>query len=126
MEQISGPANWRNWYPGAGSSKFYYQNDTIKGLILDESKKQTIIKTGASDDEVRAVYLMGNKKIPTGWQIVPANNSVTLQWYIDFHLRWYPWEKFTSFLFDKVYDPQLQEGLDNLKTLLEKNPQPHP
>jgi hypothetical protein len=122
MEQISDPARWRNWYPGASSSKYYYQNDTIEGLILDESKKQSIIKTGASEDEVTAIYLMGNKKIPTGWQIAAANNSVTIQWYIDFHLRWYPWEKFTSFLFDKVYDPQLQEGLNNLKSLLEKNP----
>lgn len=124
MAQLSDPAKWRDWYPGAGSSKYYYQNDTIKGLILNESKKQSIIKTGETDDEVTAVYLMGDKKILTGWQIVSSNNSVTVLWYIDFHLRWYPWEKFTSFLFEKVYDPQLQEGLDNLKTFLERNPQP--
>jgi hypothetical protein len=63
-----------------------------------------------------------NKKIPTGWQIVPAidSNSVTVQWYIDFHLHWYPWEKFTSFMFEKVYNPQLKQGLDNLKAFVEK------
>ena len=37
-----------------------------------------------------------------------------------FHLRWYPWEKFTSFMFERIYNPQLQKGLDNLKTFLEK------
>jgi hypothetical protein len=125
MQQISDPEKWRNWYPGADSSKFFYENDTIKGLILDETKKLSIILTSKKEDEVTAVYILPNKEIPTGWQIASAkkSNSVTVQWYIDFHLRWYPWEKFTSFMFEKVYNPQLQQGLDNLKAFAEK---PHP
>ncbi len=69
-----------------------------------------------------AVFTFANKKILTGWEIVPTigSNSVTVQWYLDFHLRWYPWEKFTSFMFEKIYNPQLQQGLDNLKAFLEK------
>jgi polyketide cyclase/dehydrase/lipid transport protein len=122
MNQVSNVSNWKNWYPGADSSKFFYETDTIKGLILDEHKKQYIVITGKKQDEVTAEYILPNKKIPTGW-LVAANaesNSVTIQWYMDFHLRWYPWEKFSSFMFEKVYHPQLQQGLDNLKRLLEK------
>jgi len=124
MTQISDPEKWRNWYPGADSSKFFYEDDSIKGLILEPNKRRYIIITGKKDDEVTAVYLLPNKQIPTGWQVATAENSVTVQWYIDFHLRWYPWEKFTSFLFEKVYNPQLQQGLNNLKHFLEKSPQP--
>ena len=124
MKQLRDPRNWRNWYPGADSSKFFYENDSIKGLILDESKQRDIIITGKTEGEVTAVYLLSNKKIPTGWKILSVEdpNSVTVQWYIDFHLRWYPWEKFTSFMFEKVYDPQLQNGLNNLKAFVEKKP----
>jgi len=122
MDQISNAANWRNWYPGADSSKFFYENDSIKGLILDEHKKQYIIITGRKQDEVTAEFVLTNKKIPTGWLVAanPDANSVTIQWYMDFHLSWYPWEKFSSFVFEKIYHPQLQQGLDNLKKFLEK------
>ena len=122
MDQISNAANWRNWYPGADSSKFFYENSEIRGLVLNEHKKQYLVITGLKDDEVTAEYLLPNKKIPTGWLIAadPNANLVTIQWYMDFHLRWYPWEKFSSFMFEKVYHPQLQQGLDNLKRFLEK------
>jgi hypothetical protein len=122
MDQISNAANWKNWYPGADSSKFFYETDTIKGLILDEHKRQYIVITGRKEDEVTAEYILPNKKIPTGWLIAVNTeaNSVTIQWYMDFHLRWYPWEKFSSFVFERVYHPQLQQGLDNLKRFLEK------
>lgn len=124
MSQISDPEKWKNWYPGAESSNFFYENDSVKGLILDSNKRRFIVITGKKDDEVTAIYQLPNKQIPTGWQVAAAENSVTVQWYIDFHLRWYPWEKFTSFLFEKVYNPQLQQGLNNLKIFLEKSPHP--
>jgi len=122
IKQVSLVPNWKNWYPGADSSKFFYENSEIRGLVLNEHKKQYLVITCLKDDEVTAEYLLPNKKIPTGWLIAadPNANLVTIQWYMDFHLRWYPWEKFSSFMFEKVYHPQLQQGLDNLKRFLEK------
>jgi hypothetical protein len=122
MKQLSEVSHWKNWYPGADSSKFFYENNSIKGLILDEHNKQYIIITGRKQDEVTAEFVLPNKKIPTGWLIAtnPGANSCTIQWYMDFHLRWYPWEKFSSLVFERVYHPQLQQGLDNLKRFLEK------
>jgi hypothetical protein len=122
MTQVSKVSNWKNWYPGADSLKLYYENNLIKGLVLDESKKRYLVIREKKDDEVTAEYLLPNKKIQTGW-LIAANaqaNSVTIQWYMDFHLHWYPWEKFSSLMFEKVYHPQLQQGLDKLKKFLEK------
>ena len=122
MAQISDPKNWKNWYPGADSSNLFYENGIATGLILNKSKQQYIKITGKKEDEITAAYILVNKKIRTGWQIATTldSSSVTVQWYMDFHLRWYPWEKFTSFMFERIYNPQLQKGLDNLKTFLEK------
>jgi len=122
MSQISEVANWKNWYPGADTLQFYYQNNTIKGLVLDEPKMRYLVMRAKKSDEITAEYVLTNKKIPTGWLMVAnaESNSVTIQWYMDFHLHWYPWEKFSSFMFEKVYHPQLQQGLDNLKRFLEK------
>jgi len=107
---------------GADTLKMYYEDNIIKGLILDEPRKRYLVIREKKDDEVTAEYVLSKKSIPTGW-LIAANaesNSVTIQWYMDFHLRWYPWEKFSSFVFEKVYHPQLQQGLDNLKKFLEK------
>ena len=122
LNQLTHVSNWKNWYPGADSSKFFYENNRLKGLILDEHKKQYLILTGKRENEVTAEYLLPNKKIPTGWLFATNTNSssVTVQWYMDFHLRWYPWEKFSSFMFERIYHPQLQQGLENLKKYVEK------
>jgi hypothetical protein len=122
MEQLSDPVHWKNWYPAADSSEFFYENGRLKGLILNKKKRQNIMIVKKTENEVAAVYTLSNRKLVTGWQVVPAadSNSVTVQWYINFHLRWYPWEKFSSFMFERIYNPQLEEGLNNLKVLLEK------
>jgi hypothetical protein len=122
MEQIADPVNWKSWYPSGESANFYYENGLVKGLILDPVKHQYLVITDVKDDEVDAAYRLPRRVVETAWQLIPAirPNSVTLQWYMDFHLRWYPWEKFSSFMFERVYGPQLKQGLDNLKSLLEK------
>ena len=122
MKQVSEVSNWRNWYPGGDSLKVYYEGNVARGLVLDEQRKRYLVFREKKNDEVTAEYLLRNKKIPTGWLVATnaESNSVTIQWYMDFHLRWYPWEKFSSFMFERVYHPQLQQGLDNLKSLLEK------
>jgi hypothetical protein len=121
MNQISDPKKWRDWYPDADSSKFYFENGHVRGLILDESKHQYIILKQITEDEVTAIYTLPGKEVRTGWQVLSTtgSTSVTVQWYMDFHLRWYPWEKFSSFIFEKLYHPQLQKGLDSLKKILE-------
>ncbi|HEV8508466.1 MAG TPA: SRPBCC family protein [Chitinophagaceae bacterium] len=122
MKQVGDVSNWKNWYPGADSLKLYYEDNVIKGLILDEQRKRYLVLRDKKNDEVKAEYLLLNKKIPTGWLVATndESNSVTIQWYMDFYLHWYPWEKFSSFMFERIYHPQLQQGLDNLKRLLEK------
>jgi hypothetical protein len=38
---------------------------------------------------------------------------------MDFHLRWYPWEKFGSLLLEKSYGTKMEMGLMSLKKLAE-------
>jgi hypothetical protein len=43
-----------------------------------------------------------------------------VQWYFDFVFRWYPWEKFSSIVYDKQLGPAMEKSLNNLKDLIEK------
>ncbi len=100
LYQLSNIANWKNWYPGA---------DSIQQL----SEITTITDSTVIAKQSRA---------ESGWNLYDAGipGILTVQWYMDFHLRWYPWEKFSSLLLEKRYGPIMEKGLDNLKKLLEK------
>src|ERR1041385_2281773 len=62
MNQVGKVLNWKNWYPGADSSNFFYENNQAKGLILDEHKKHFLVIREKRDEEVTAEYLLPNKK----------------------------------------------------------------
>jgi hypothetical protein len=91
-----------NWYPGADSA-------TSLPVI-----------TATTDSSVTAITITnaGRKGI-TGWNVMHTAypGTVTVQWYMDFRLRWYPWEKFSGLLFEKRYGPVMEKGLENLKNI---------
>jgi len=123
FEQINDPRKWKNWFPDLDSAKLYYEEGVVKGVIIDDSSRQYIKITGITKGEVITELRAGPRTIISGWKMIdPAQpNSTTLQWYMDFHLRWYPWEKFASFLFEKSYGFKMEQGLNNIKKLLEAN-----
>lgn len=114
MMYLAQPAQWQKWYPGADSGKLI-----ANGIKTKDGKELTL--AGKSDSTVTMLSNSG-KTGQSGWNIFEANipGSYTIQWYMDIHLRWYPWEKFSGLLLEKRYGPMMEKGLDNLKALLEK------
>ncbi len=105
IQQLKDTAKWKNWYPGADSA-----------LVLP-------VITAVTDSSVSAeTYLENGRKGMTGWNVYEASlpHSVTVQWYMDFRLRWYPWEKFSGLLLEKRYGPVMEIGLGRMKELIEK------
>ncbi len=124
MGQIGNPANWKNWFPGIDTAMLFYENGQLKGVVLNQSSNRLLLLKEVKDTAVAAEYIgIKQKKVLTGWNVFSEGGmgSVTVQWYMDFSLRWYPWEKFSSILFEKQYGPQMEEGLARLKKILENN-----
>ena len=120
MLQISDPVNWKNWYPSDDAAELLYINETVEGIKLDNATN-LVIKTKKTDEVIANYAGPGSKDIITGWKVIPASNSVAVHWYMNFHLSWYPWKKFSSLLFEKRYGPVMEQGLNNLKNYLENN-----
>lgn len=122
LNQLSDAANWKKWYPGADTMELLITDGKANGLLLDSL--QGVIRISAiTDSSVMAVTSgTGIRKATTGWNVYGSAvpNTVTVQWYMDFHLRWYPWEKFSSLLLEKRYGPVMEKGLSNLKAVMEK------
>ena len=124
--QIRDPSNWKNWYPGMDSAKPMYVQGVVKGMILDNKDSSHPIYLGITkiaEDEVTAEFVSGRMRpIVNVWRTIsyPSKDSIVLQWYMDFHLRWYPWEKFSSLVLEKSYGTRMEQGLSRLKQLVQE------
>ncbi|MBI5373002.1 MAG: SRPBCC family protein [Sphingobacteriales bacterium] len=119
LHQISDPANWKNWYPGADTLELYKADGVVKGVRMPGN--QALMITGFTDTTVMAAHSAKNtERASMGWNLLQTGNGrLTVQWYMDFHLNWYPWEKFSSLLLEKRYGPLMEQGLGKLKKFLE-------
>jgi hypothetical protein len=126
LAQVKDLSNWKNWYPGADTMQLREKNGVVDGLLVD-SAMGLVTLAAVSDTAIHALT-SGPKvrDVKSGWNFYEGSrpNTVTVQWYMDFHLRWYPWEKFSSLLLEKRYGPVMEKGLDKLKGFLEKRPVP--
>jgi hypothetical protein len=65
--------------------------------------------------------LTGGKQFSGGMRFQPLNgDSLTIQWWFDFHFHWYPWERMGSFVYDRKLGPVMEESLKGLKQFVEK------
>ncbi|HMK26667.1 MAG TPA: hypothetical protein VK483_11625 [Chitinophagaceae bacterium] len=132
LAEVKDARRWKKWYPGfelTADSSF-----SADGVMIDytDPLKATyiIINRPKSDGDsvIAATVNKGQLGNDITWNCIsyPDSNMnertelVTLQWYMDFHLRWYPWEKFSSLLLEKRYGAMMEQGLTRLKARLEK------
>jgi hypothetical protein len=121
MAVLGDPSRWKEWYPGADTFRLVSQ----QGLpVFRLNEKGAVLEVvGRSDSSIElSATGPGVKDMKSGWNIhsAPVPRTQTVQWYLDFRLRWYPWEKFSSITFEKRYGPYLEQGLEKLKKMLER------
>lgn len=114
---IKNLSNWRNWHPALKSIP---ENEYSSGADMLKVHGTTINLENVKKDEI-AVKMAedGGRPVWSGFNFIrrEETDSITLQWYMDFKLRWYPWEKFRSLFYENIYGMQMEQGLNNLKAL---------
>ncbi len=120
--QVSDVRNWKNWYPGADTLELLLRDGQATGLLADNLQGAVSITSSSDSSVTAAITGPGVRTAVTGWNFFDGYypDIVTVQWYMDFRLRWYPWEKFSSLLLEKRYGSMMEQGMDALKTFLEK------
>ena len=111
---------WREWHPALKNipeNEFQILKDSgisIRGTTIRIAERKT-------DELVTEMKTEKGRPVIGGFKMIrhQQGDSATLQWYMDFKLRWYPWEKFRSLFYENIYGLQMQEGLSNLKELSE-------
>jgi hypothetical protein len=108
---ISDTAQWKQWHPAFLLSDSMPQFPAIH--ILQKSQNDSEI--------VMHLQQAGKPTVINGWKIYKHDtvDSLTLQWYMDFRLKWYPWQKFGSLFYENTYGVMMQQGLENMKARAE-------
>jgi hypothetical protein len=98
---------WKGW-------NVYLQNDSTKFNVRLLSITDTLVTSSWRVDE---------KTFLSGLAIYENRaGTTTVQWYFDIQLRWYPWEKIASIVYDQQMGSNMQESLVKLKADIESNP----
>jgi len=121
-QQLANTGEWKHWLlpPGDSGISIRYSSDSLSVFLNDNRITIGEVSPGEVITEMQSP---GNRRIISGWKLLELNrqDSVTVQWYMDFSLKWYPWEKFRSLLFDKIYGSQMERGLAALKAYSENH-----
>jgi hypothetical protein len=92
------------------------------GAVFRSDQLQITMKQADSGGILLNWDLTGGKQFAGGFQFLAANpDSLTVQWWFDFHFRWYPWEKLGVFVYDRKLGPVMEESLKGLKLFVENS-----
>lgn len=109
---ISDTSKWKLWHPA-----FIINDATPKFPAVH------VVEKLKNDSEIiMHLQQSGKPEVINGWKIYQhgAGDSLTLQWYMDFHLKWYPWRKFASLFYENTYGVMMEKGLENIKTIVQQ------
>ena len=108
---------WHKW------NRFVIVGDSMTAFFSSSTPTtihagQIFIQLQKKDgDTVATTWTQNN--IESGSHIVclAGEGYTTVQWYFDFHLKWYPWQKFQSIVYDKELGAPMEASLENLKRI---------
>lgn len=108
------PEKWPEWYMPIKSDSTH--DWKLNGNVY--SKEGYSLKiTPVSDTSVGIIAISPKEEMNATIQVIGdgKESHCTVQWYTDIPVRWYPWEKFGSILFDKIVGGGMEISLQSLK-----------
>lgn len=117
LNQVRDLSQWKKWYPGFENVVLSDERVEAGRVVKATANGIRLNISESTDSSVVVLMQKGSSPIISGWQINKdeRNDSLALQGYMDFKLKWYPWEKFSSLMLDKSYGDLISRGLQGLK-----------
>lgn len=120
---LNDPKYWKNWMAGADSNTITFLSNKTEGpgTLIKMGTGEIKITRNAEDTIFSVWKSAGGKVLHAAFiPFIPKNeNAITVQWYFEQTVEWYPWQRLGTLSNDKVLGPVIQESLENLKKTLE-------
>lgn len=120
LAELKDLRKWKDWNEMLNNPEYKNVHYTERSFSSDQV--QIELQAVKADSVLTDWHQLSGRDIHSGFACFNMNGVTVLQWYFDFHLRWYPWEKIGSIIFDKQLGPPMEKSLGNLKTKVEKQP----
>lgn len=116
---LSDMRNWKQWNTLLQNEQLTHPAVTEKLFHSDQMDVEMISADTATI--VTAWKRPEQDPVSSTLGITAAGSATIVNAYFDFKVKWYPWEKFGSIVFDKEMGPPLEKSLGNLKNICEKH-----
>ncbi|HEX5153344.1 MAG TPA: SRPBCC family protein [Parafilimonas sp.] len=117
-------SKWRHWINGADTT--YYKQFT--GSTIEKNSRialgtYTITVIENDDKHILTSWESKNNREQLNRLELFYNSSAgttMVNWSFKQQLNWYPWERITAMLHDKIFGPSMEASLNKLKQVCEK------
>ncbi len=117
---INNVKNWDKWLVNRDTLPIKVSRvDGFDVLLMGNT---SIIITKVDSSSITSIWQVKKGDKMPGYFSLSRNNEngvTTLQFNFVRNIRWYPWEKFSSIVTDKVLGPFTEQNLENIKQLVE-------
>lgn len=115
---------WRRWndfvYQSSLTNIRYSSPSDGPGAFLQSDQLRIEEKRADTGGVLLNWNFVNGKQFVGGFEFLSVNpDSLTVQWWFEFHFRWYPWEKFGVFVYDRKLGPVMEESLVALQRFVE-------
>lgn len=115
---ITNMEHWTKWNALLADSSI--STLSVSADHIKTSRFDIYASASVRHDSVSSRWVQPNGKEFTGnFWCIEGQDVTVVQWYFDFNLRWYPWEKFGSIIYDDRMGPGMEKSLAQLKNLVE-------
>ena len=131
--ELSDVKDWNKWLPWITSdSGALVQLSPVtnqpgsflkwKGLIYKSAGTITLLQI--NPDVITTLYQLKDMNDAEGGFRIrstgTAKQDTEVQWFMEYKLKWYPWERFYGIFMDHIIGPAFDKGLEQLKTYTEE------
>ena len=112
---------WNDFVYGASLTNVRFSSPASGAGAYMQSDQLRIDEDQADSTGVLLHWdLVNGKHFAGGFQFLSVNpDSLTIQWWFEFHFRWYPWERLAVFVYDRKLGPVMEESLGTLRRFVE-------
>lgn len=116
--------HWETFVKGGAANDRHYSEPSQGAGAWFKSGSLSIAETAVGIDSVHYHWeLSTGKRFESGFYLFRMQrDSLTVQEWMDFRFRWYPWERLGILLYDKRLGPVLEESLAGLTDYVNKTP----
>jgi len=120
---------WKTWLPWIQRSDEHkqqvkdsvFQTDSSLLWISANRKNEVFLKvTGRQPGSILLEHAFKGMNIAQGGFRISAvgKGQTELQWFMEYPLRWYPWERFYGIFLDRMFGSMFEEGFRRLEEVL--------